>query len=73
VRYREVCVVLHSINERYGGGEMMEEITRNLSESTTTLVDGYMATWIALAILAFLLMVVPLIGTNTKAQRMRIS
>ena len=39
---------------------MMEEITRNLSESTATLVDAYMATWIALAILAFLLIFVPL-------------
>ena len=35
--HREVCVVLYSINERYGGGEMMEEITRNLSESTATI------------------------------------
>jgi hypothetical protein len=58
--HREVCVVLHSINERYGGGEMMEEITRNLSESTATSVDSYMATWITLAILAFLFIVVPL-------------
>lgn len=39
---------------------MMEEITCNLSESTATLVDAYMATWIALAILAFLLIFVPL-------------
>lgn len=39
---------------------MMEEITRNLSESTATSVDAYMATWITLAILAFLLIVVPL-------------
>lgn len=38
----------------------MEEITRNLSESTATSVDSYMATWITLAILAFLLIVVPL-------------
>lgn len=58
--HREVYVVLHSMNERYGGGEMMEEITRNLSESTATSVDSYMATWITLAILAFLLIVVPL-------------
>ena len=39
---------------------MIEEITRNLSESTATSVDAYMATWITLAILAFLLIVVPL-------------
>ena len=39
---------------------MMEEITRNLSESTASSVDAYMATWITLAILAFLLIVVPL-------------
>ena len=59
--HREVYVVLHRMNERYGGGEMMEKITRNLSESTATSVDAYMATWITLAILAFLLIVVPLI------------
>lgn len=39
---------------------MIEEITRNLSESTASSVDAYMATWITLAILAFLLIVVPL-------------
>ena len=39
---------------------MMEEITHNLSESTASSVDAYMATWITLAILAFLLIVVPL-------------
>lgn len=39
---------------------MMEEITRNLSESTASSVDADMATWITLAILAFLLIVVPL-------------
>ena len=39
---------------------MMEGITRNLSESTASSVDAYMATWITLAILAFLLIVVPL-------------
>ena len=42
------------------GVEMVGEITRNLSESTATSVDAYMATWITLAILAFLLIVVPL-------------
>ena len=51
-----------------GGGEMMEEITRNLSESTATSVDAYMATWITLAILVFLLIVVPLIKRIPKLE-----
>ena len=40
---------------------MMEEITRNLSEATATSVDAYMATWITIALIAFLLIVVPLL------------
>ena len=40
---------------------MMEEITRNLSEATATSVDAYMATWITIALIAFLLVVVPLL------------
>ena len=40
---------------------MMDEITRNLSEATATSVDAYMATWITIALIAFLLIVVPLL------------
>lgn len=40
---------------------MMEGITRNLSEATATSVDAYMATWITIALIAFLLIVVPLL------------
>ena len=40
---------------------MMEEIARNLSEATATSVDAYMATWITIALIAFLLIVVPLL------------
>ena len=40
---------------------MLEEITRNLSESTASSVDAYMATWIAISLIAFLLIIVPLI------------
>ena len=40
---------------------MIEEITRNLSESTASSVDAYMATWIAISLIAFLLIIVPLI------------
>ena len=40
---------------------MIEEITRNLSESTATSVDAYLATWITLILIAFLLIVVPLL------------
>lgn len=40
---------------------MLEEITRNLSESTASSVDAYMATWITIALIAFLLIIVPLI------------
>lgn len=40
---------------------MIDEITRNLSEATATSVDAYMATWITIALIAFLLIVVPLL------------
>ena len=40
---------------------MIENITRNLSVETASSVDAYMATWIAIALIAFLLIIVPLI------------
>lgn len=40
---------------------MLEGITRNLSESTASSVDAYMATWITIALIAFLLIIVPLV------------
>lgn len=40
---------------------MVEQITQNLSLETASSVDAYMATWIALALIAFLLIIVPLI------------
>lgn len=40
---------------------MVEQITQNLSLETASSVDAYMATWIALALIAFLLIIVPLV------------
>ena len=40
---------------------MIENITRNLSVDTASSVDAYMATWITIALIAFLLIIVPLI------------
>ena len=40
---------------------MIENITRNLSVETASSVDAYMATWIAISLIAFLLIIVPLI------------
>lgn len=40
---------------------MIEQITQNLSMETASSVDAYMATWIAIALIAFLLIIVPLI------------
>lgn len=40
---------------------MIEQITQNLSMETASSVDAYMATWIALALIAFLLIIVPLV------------
>ena len=40
---------------------MIENITRNLSVETASSVDAYLATWIAIALIAFLLIIVPLI------------
>lgn len=40
---------------------MVEQITQNLSLETASSVDAYMATWIAIALIAFLLIIVPLI------------
>lgn len=40
---------------------MIEQITQNLSVETASSVDAYMATWIAIALIAFLLIIVPLI------------
>ena len=40
---------------------MVEQITQNLSVETASSVDAYMATWIAIALIAFLLIIVPLI------------
>ena len=40
---------------------MIEQITQNLSIETASSVDAYMATWIAIALIAFLLIIVPLV------------
>ena len=40
---------------------MIEGITQNLSIETASSVDAYMATWIAISLIAFLLIIVPLI------------
>ena len=40
---------------------MLEQITQNLSVETASSVDAYMATWIAISLIAFLLIIVPLI------------
>ena len=40
---------------------MIENITQNLSLETASSVDAYMATWIAISLIAFLLIIVPLI------------
>ena len=40
---------------------MIEQITQNLSLETASSVDAYMATWIAISLIAFLLIIVPLI------------
>ena len=40
---------------------MIENITQNLSVDTASSVDAYMATWITIALIAFLLIIVPLI------------
>ena len=40
---------------------MVENITQNLSMETASSVDAYMATWIAISLIAFLLIIVPLI------------
>ena len=40
---------------------MIENIAQNLSVETASSVDAYMATWIAISLIAFLLIIVPLI------------
>ena len=40
---------------------MIEQITQNLSIETASSVDAYMATWITLILIAFLLIIVPLL------------
>ena len=40
---------------------MIEQITKNLSVETASSVDAYMATWITLIHIAFLLIIVPLL------------
>ena len=40
---------------------MIDGITQNLSLETASSVDAYMATWIAISLIAFLLIIVPLI------------
>ena len=40
---------------------MIEQIAQNLSIETASSVDAYMATWIAISLIAFLLIIVPLI------------
>ena len=40
---------------------MIEQITQNLSLETASSVDAYLATWITLILIAFLLIIVPLI------------
>ena len=40
---------------------MIEQVAKNLSMETASSVDAYMATWITIALIAFLLIIVPLI------------
>ena len=40
---------------------MIDGITQNLSMETASSVDAYMATWITISLIAFLLIIVPLI------------
>ena len=40
---------------------MIENITQNLSVETASSVDAYLATWIAISLIAFLLIIVPLL------------
>ena len=40
---------------------MIEQIAQNLSVDTASSVDAYMATWITLILIAFLLIIVPLV------------
>ena len=40
---------------------MIENITQNFSMETASSVDAYIATWIAISLIAFLLIIVPLI------------
>lgn len=40
---------------------MIEQIAQNFSVDTASSVDAYLATWIAIALIAFLLIIVPLI------------
>ena len=40
---------------------MIEQIAQNLSVETAYWVDAYMATWITIALIAFLLIIVPLV------------
>ena len=40
---------------------MIEQITQNFSVETASSVDAYMATWITIALIAFLLIIVPLV------------
>ena len=40
---------------------MIEQVAKNLSMETASSVDAYMATWITLILIAFLLIIVPLI------------
>ena len=40
---------------------MIEQITQNLSAETASSVDAYLATWIAISLIAFLLIIVPLL------------
>ena len=40
---------------------MLDGITQNLSLETASSIDAYMATWIAISLIAFLLIIVPLI------------
>ena len=45
---------------------MIEQITQNLSIETASSVDAYMATWITVSLIAFLLIIVPLIERISK-------
>ena len=45
---------------------MIEQITQNLSIETASSVDAYMATWITLILIAFLLIIVPLLERTPK-------